>query len=86
MERCDVLGACSEEPEQLTRPFASDAMRRVHEHVAAWMGEAGLARVSGRFTVDRMVAETAAAYARVAGRGHVAGIENPEVPAPHLRD
>src|SRR6266853_3665448 len=50
------------------------------------MGEAGLARVSGRFTVDRMVAETAAAYARVAGRGHVAGIENPEVPAPHLRD
>ena len=50
------------------------------------MGEAGLARVGGRFTVDRMVAETAAAYARVAGRGHVAGIENPEVPAPHLRD
>ena len=50
------------------------------------MGEAGLARVSGRFTVDRMVVETSAAYARVAGRGHVAGIENPEVPAPHLRD
>jgi len=33
-----------------------------------------------------VVAETSAAYARVAGRGHVAGIENPEVPAPHLRD
>ena len=43
MERCDVLGACSEEPEQLTRPFASDAMRRVNEHVAAWMREADLA-------------------------------------------
>ena len=43
MERCDVLGACSEEPEQLTRPFASDAMRRVHEHVAAWMRESDLA-------------------------------------------
>jgi allantoate deiminase len=43
MERCDVLGACSEEPERLTRPFASDAMRRAQEHVAAWMREAGLA-------------------------------------------
>jgi hypothetical protein len=31
------------------------------------MGEAGLARVSERFTVDRMVAETAAVYERVAG-------------------
>ena len=50
------------------------------------MGEAGLARVSERFTVERMVAGTAAAYARVAGRGHEAGIENPDVPAPHLRD
>jgi len=50
------------------------------------MGEAGLARVTERFTVDRMVVETAAAYARVAGRGHEAGIEHPEAPAPHLRD
>jgi glycosyltransferase involved in cell wall biosynthesis len=31
------------------------------------MGEAGLARVGQRFTVERMVAETAAVYARVAG-------------------
>jgi glycosyltransferase involved in cell wall biosynthesis len=31
------------------------------------MGEAGFARVSERFTVERMVAETAAVYARVAG-------------------
>jgi L-malate glycosyltransferase len=31
------------------------------------MGEAGLVRVSDRFTVERMVAETAAVYARVAG-------------------
>src|SRR4029078_4551379 len=50
------------------------------------MGEAGLARVTERFTVDRMVVETAAAYARVADRGHEAGIEHPEAPAPHLRD
>ncbi len=34
------------------------------------LGEAGLARVRARFTVERMVAETAAVYARVAGRGH----------------
>src|SRR5436309_15546556 len=32
------------------------------------MGGAGLARVRARFTVDRMVAETAAQYARVAGK------------------
>lgn len=32
------------------------------------MGAAGLARVRERFTVERMVAETAAVYARVAGR------------------
>ena len=36
------------------------------------MGAAGLERVTGRFTVDRMVAETAAVYARVAGRPHAA--------------
>ena len=42
MQRCDALGACSEEPGKLTRPFASDAMRRAHEHVAAWMRESGL--------------------------------------------
>jgi glycosyltransferase involved in cell wall biosynthesis len=36
------------------------------------MGEAGLARVRARFTVERMVAETAAVYARVAGRPHEA--------------
>jgi len=34
------------------------------------MGEAGLARVQERFTVERMVAETAAVYGRVAGRHH----------------
>src|ERR1700687_5749292 len=36
------------------------------------MGDAGLARVTDRFTVERMVAETAAVYARVAGRPHAA--------------
>ncbi|MHB8611912.1 MAG: allantoate amidohydrolase [Candidatus Dormibacteraceae bacterium] len=42
MHRCDVLGSISEEPDRLTRPFASDAMRRAHEHVASWMREAGM--------------------------------------------
>jgi L-malate glycosyltransferase len=36
----------------------------------ARMGAAGLSRVRERFTVERMVAETAAVYARVAGKGH----------------
>ena len=43
MQRCDVLGSISEEPDRLTRPFASDAMRRAHDQVSAWMREAGMA-------------------------------------------
>jgi len=42
MERCDVLGSISEEPDRLTRPFASHAMRRAHDVVTAWMREAGM--------------------------------------------
>src|SRR5262245_45075717 len=38
------------------------------------MGEAARIRVADRFTVERMVAETAAVYARVAGRPHAADI------------
>jgi glycosyltransferase involved in cell wall biosynthesis len=45
--------------------LSDEAMRRQ-------MGEAGLARVRERFTVERMVAETAAVYARVAGTPHAA--------------
>jgi glycosyltransferase involved in cell wall biosynthesis len=36
------------------------------------MGQRGFARVRERFTVERMVAETASVYARVAGRPHAA--------------
>ena len=43
MQRCDVLGTCSEEPGRLTRPFASPAMQQVHELVTTWMREAGMA-------------------------------------------
>ncbi|HEY8864139.1 MAG TPA: allantoate amidohydrolase [Candidatus Dormibacteraeota bacterium] len=42
MQRCDVLGKCSEEPGRLTRPFASHAMLQVHEYVSSWMREAGM--------------------------------------------
>jgi glycosyltransferase involved in cell wall biosynthesis len=41
------------------------------------MGEAGLARANERFTVERMVSETAAVYARIASRPHIAGTESP---------
>ena len=54
----------------IVRMLKDEALRRR-------TGEAGFARVRERFTVDRMVAETAAVYARVAGRPHAAGIANP---------
>jgi L-malate glycosyltransferase len=41
------------------------------------MGGAGFERVSERFTVERMVAETANVYARVAGIPHAAGTAHP---------
>ena len=44
------------------------------------MGDAGFARVNDRFTVERMVSETAGVYVRVAGRPHVAGTESPPGP------
>jgi L-malate glycosyltransferase len=43
------------------------------------MGEAGLARVKARFTVERMVAATAKVYARAAGKPHVTDTANPSV-------
>ena len=43
------------------------------------MGEAGLARVKARFTVERMVAATAKVYARTAGTPHVTDTANPSV-------
>ena len=45
MQRCDVLAACTEEPGSITRPFATDAMRRVHQYVREWMREAGMTEV-----------------------------------------
>ena len=42
MERCDVLGALSDEPNRLTRQFAGQAMRRANSEVEAWMSQAGM--------------------------------------------
>ena len=42
MERCGILAACSDEPGRITRPFASDAMRRAHQYVHEWMRRAGM--------------------------------------------
>ena len=42
MEWCDILGSYSEEPDRLTRPFASRAMRQTNETVAQWMRDAGM--------------------------------------------
>jgi len=42
MERCDVLGTYSEEPERLTRRFGTEAMRQASDKVAVWMREAGM--------------------------------------------
>lgn len=42
LRRCDELGAISEEPGQLTRTFASEAMRRANKLAGSWMRAAGL--------------------------------------------
>jgi allantoate deiminase len=42
IERCQYLAACSEEPDAITRPFASDAMRCAHGLVSDWMRDAGM--------------------------------------------
>jgi allantoate deiminase len=42
MERCNILGGYSEEPDCLIRPFASRAMRQANEAVAKWMQAAGM--------------------------------------------
>ena len=42
IERCQFLAECTEEPGAITRPFASEAMRRAHVLVTDWMREAGM--------------------------------------------
>ena len=42
MERCDTLGAISEEPDRLTRRYGTEEMRRANAAVAEWMRAAGM--------------------------------------------
>lgn len=42
IERCQYLARCTEEPDAITRPFASEAMRCAHTLVGDWMREAGM--------------------------------------------
>ncbi len=42
MERADILAAISEEPDRLTRRFATAALREAVDTVAGWMSEAGM--------------------------------------------
>jgi allantoate deiminase len=42
IERCEILAGYSEEPDRLTRRFATQAMRQANEAVAAWMHAAGM--------------------------------------------
>jgi len=42
MQRCAELARLTDEPGQLTRTFASPAMRRANKLVGAWMREAGM--------------------------------------------
>jgi allantoate deiminase len=52
MERCDALGAISDEPGRLTRTFHSLAMQRVNAVVGTWMRDAGLeVREDGAFNL-----------------------------------
>jgi allantoate deiminase len=42
MERCDLLARCSEEPDRLTRRFATVALREAIDSVAVWMRATGM--------------------------------------------
>ncbi len=65
MERCARLGTISEEPDRLTRRFASPAMQQANALVGSWMAAAGLAvrsdaigNLIGRYEADQPGAKT----------------------------
>jgi allantoate deiminase len=65
MQRCDTLAGFSEDPERLTRRFATTPMRQVNTIVAEWMRAAGMAvrqdavgNLIGRYEADRAGAKT----------------------------
>lgn len=65
MQRCDALGGISEEPDRLTRRFATAALRQASAVVAEWMRAAGMTvrqdavgNLIGRYESDRPGAKT----------------------------
>jgi len=84
-----VVATCAGGIPEIVEDGQTGFLVRPHDHVALArnvvrllnatdlrqeMGKAGLARVARLFTVDRMVAGTAAVYERVGGRPHAADI------------
>jgi allantoate deiminase len=64
LERCDALAAFSEEPDRLTRRFATAALRQAGDAVADWMRAAGMTvrrdaigNVCGRYEGGEVSAE-----------------------------
>jgi allantoate deiminase len=65
MERCEILSRYSEEPDRLTRRFASPALRQANAAVADWMQAAGMVvqydaigNLIGRYGAERTDAKT----------------------------
>lgn len=65
MERCEILSRYSEEPDRLTRRFASPALRQASTAVANWMQSAGMSvrydtigNLIGRYEADRTGTKT----------------------------
>jgi allantoate deiminase len=65
MERCEILASYSEEPDRLTRRFASKAMQQVNETVKSWMhaadmtvGQDDIGNLIGRYEAIHVGAKT----------------------------
>jgi allantoate deiminase len=65
MQRCEILAGYSEEPDRLTRRFASAAMQQVNEIVKNWMHAAGMSveqdnigNLIGRYEASQSGAKT----------------------------
>src|SRR5689334_14622513 len=65
MQRCDALARFSEDPDRLTRRFATDALRDASAAVADWMRAAGMSvrqdaigNLIGRYEADQPGAKT----------------------------
>jgi allantoate deiminase len=65
MERCEMLSRYSEEPDRLTRRFASPALSQANAAVATWMQAAGMTveydaigNLIGRYEADKTGAKT----------------------------